>query len=211
MTVSMLSGRCTVDDVRIIFNDPVLERPKLRTIADETDRLHRLAPDALQRDAADRILHDVVIQRFAAARDAPVLGLRQVAAAAAVDRFGILLHPAADLPEDLHRFRRDIALCVRTDIQKHIAVLAHALDELFDDHFGRLEVFVLRAVAPVVVHRDAGLPADVAAAAVLEAGLRDDLLRADIVAAELERLIGRDRTKAAAAHLKAVVENNIRL
>ena len=35
--------RLDKDDVRIIFNDPVLERPKLRTIADETDRLHRLA------------------------------------------------------------------------------------------------------------------------------------------------------------------------
>lgn len=76
----------------------------------------------------------------------------------AIDGFAIYGQPFANLVKPLYLGGRDIALRVRSDVQKIVAALACDVDEIAQQCFGGLEVRVVRLISPCVVHGHAGLP-----------------------------------------------------
>src|SRR5207248_2132492 len=76
--------------------------------------------------------------------DTPPLGRRiERAGAAAVDRFAVGFHPLADLAKDADRFRRELALGRRADVEQVVASLARDIDQILDYDFGFLPVVVV--------------------------------------------------------------------
>ena len=128
-----------------------------------------------------------------------------------MDALAVAAHPPADLGQDLLAFLGNIAPAIRAEVQKEIAALADALDQLFDNHVRRLEILIQLAVAPVVVDRHAGFPHDALAQLVEQAVRRNDLLGADKVTAEFVRMRRHKRAEAVAAAFEAVVEHDLRL
>ncbi len=95
---------------------------------------------------------------------------RQRAGGGAVDGLAVGVEPAAHRLETLHALGRDAAIRVGADVQQEVAALGGDVDQRAHQVAGGLEVVVGAVVAPVVVHRHAGLPVDAGQA------LRRDLL-----------------------------------
>lgn len=75
-----------------------------------------------------------------------------------IDRLAVDLHPGADFPQPLERWLGDQPLARRADIEQVLAPFAGAVDQVADQHLGRLPVVVVALEAPRVIHRHARLP-----------------------------------------------------
>ena len=147
----------------------------------------------------------MIVQRIAPGGDIAEIRLGHIGPAAAIDAVAILFHPCADARQDLLRLRRDASARVGADIEQQVAALAYALHQFTDQHAGGLEIAIAPAIAPMVIHGDAAFPQHLAPLRIADALGRDDLLRADEIAAEIAWLIRDQAAEALAADLQAAV------
>ena len=144
-------------------------------------------------------------------RYAAPFGFRYSAFGAAVYALAVHAHKAAYLIQRFRGARRYCAVCIRPYVQKEIAALAYAFNQLFYKHIRAFIIIIRAAVAPVLVHSGAYLPIYQIARGVEYAARRDYLFRTYKIAVIRRWLPLGKRAEALAAALKAVVKYYVRL
>src|SRR5438105_4248859 len=124
----------------------------------EKFRRRNFIPQAREGQLVARPEVYVKVERVAAAREAAVARAARLAYVGEVDRLAVLVHPLTDGVEYGDRLRGDGAVGLGADVEKVVAAVVRARDEVADDLLRRLPGVVGALVTPTVVHRHARLP-----------------------------------------------------